>query len=318
MSLTIGFVQYILNVQYNGTFSCFGCNFSVLCHLISSKFVACFILTNSADPDEMPPYAAFHLGLHCLPKTFLSVSRMKRVNLHFRGGLFGKFGKKKDKSPAGRRISEVDEEQSESISDKTESVLQRNSERRSNQSLNSVEKNSALTGSKSDSGSLRSDNSAGSLKSEHSGSSLKSNTFDNVKDSVNEIDKEAVDDKDDKEDKTESGTEEGETEEDELDDEEEVEKVPEKKPLELPKVRKSVEKTSEVKKESENGHVEHEDDSVKKVEEDEKETVKEESNSTEKVSEGMVHHFLFEHLSPMEFPTLINWTRVHFHFKFVE
>ena len=26
-----------------------------------------FILTNSADPDEMPPYAAFHLGLHCLP-----------------------------------------------------------------------------------------------------------------------------------------------------------------------------------------------------------------------------------------------------------
>ena len=28
----------------------------------------CFILNiaNSADPDEMPPYAAFHLGLHCL------------------------------------------------------------------------------------------------------------------------------------------------------------------------------------------------------------------------------------------------------------
>ena len=26
-----------------------------------------FILTNSADPDEMP-YAAFHLGLHFLPK----------------------------------------------------------------------------------------------------------------------------------------------------------------------------------------------------------------------------------------------------------
>ena len=23
---------------------------------------------NSADPDEMPPYAAFHVGLHCLPK----------------------------------------------------------------------------------------------------------------------------------------------------------------------------------------------------------------------------------------------------------
>ena len=27
-----------------------------------------FILANSADPDEMLPYAAFHLDLHCLPK----------------------------------------------------------------------------------------------------------------------------------------------------------------------------------------------------------------------------------------------------------
>ena len=27
-----------------------------------------FIIANSADPDEMPPYAAFHLGLHNLPK----------------------------------------------------------------------------------------------------------------------------------------------------------------------------------------------------------------------------------------------------------
>ena len=26
------------------------------------------IFRNSADPDEMPPYAAFHLDLHCLPK----------------------------------------------------------------------------------------------------------------------------------------------------------------------------------------------------------------------------------------------------------
>ena len=26
-----------------------------------------FILAISADPDEMLPYAAFHLGLHCLP-----------------------------------------------------------------------------------------------------------------------------------------------------------------------------------------------------------------------------------------------------------
>ena len=28
----------------------------------------CFIFGNSADPDEMPHYAAFHLDLHCLPK----------------------------------------------------------------------------------------------------------------------------------------------------------------------------------------------------------------------------------------------------------
>ena len=27
-----------------------------------------FILVNSSDPDEMQHYAAFHLGLHCLPK----------------------------------------------------------------------------------------------------------------------------------------------------------------------------------------------------------------------------------------------------------
>ena len=25
-------------------------------------------MANSADPDEMPPYAAFHQDLHCLPK----------------------------------------------------------------------------------------------------------------------------------------------------------------------------------------------------------------------------------------------------------
>ena len=27
-----------------------------------------FILANNEHPDEMPPYAAFHLGLHCLLK----------------------------------------------------------------------------------------------------------------------------------------------------------------------------------------------------------------------------------------------------------
>ena len=27
-----------------------------------------FVLANNADPDEMPHYVAFHLGLHCLSK----------------------------------------------------------------------------------------------------------------------------------------------------------------------------------------------------------------------------------------------------------
>ena len=33
---------------------------------LSLKIV--LILANNADPDEMQHYAAFHLGLHCLPK----------------------------------------------------------------------------------------------------------------------------------------------------------------------------------------------------------------------------------------------------------
>ena len=33
---------------------------------LSLKIV--FVLANSEDPDGMPHYAAFHLGLHCLPK----------------------------------------------------------------------------------------------------------------------------------------------------------------------------------------------------------------------------------------------------------
>ena len=34
--------------------------------IMSLKII--FILANSADPDEIQPYAAFHPGLHCLPK----------------------------------------------------------------------------------------------------------------------------------------------------------------------------------------------------------------------------------------------------------
>ena len=40
------------------------------------------ISVNSAGPDEMPPYAAFHLGLNCLPKYLLPVSRMTVLITH--------------------------------------------------------------------------------------------------------------------------------------------------------------------------------------------------------------------------------------------
>ena len=43
---------------------------------MSLKFV--LNLANSAGPDEMPPYAAFHLGLHCLLKyLFTSIQKEK-------------------------------------------------------------------------------------------------------------------------------------------------------------------------------------------------------------------------------------------------
>ena len=40
-----------------------------------------YILTNSADPDEMPHYAAFHLGLHCLRMYIFTGIQNERVNL---------------------------------------------------------------------------------------------------------------------------------------------------------------------------------------------------------------------------------------------
>ena len=39
-----------------------------------------FVLANNADPDEMLHNAAFHLGLHCLPKYVKGISGPKRVN----------------------------------------------------------------------------------------------------------------------------------------------------------------------------------------------------------------------------------------------
>ena len=45
---------------------------------LSLKIVS--VITNSADPDEMLHYAAFHLGLHYLSKYCLGVSGLQRVN----------------------------------------------------------------------------------------------------------------------------------------------------------------------------------------------------------------------------------------------
>ena len=36
------------------------------------------ILANSADPDEMPPDTAFHLGLHCLLKYLFTVIQIEK------------------------------------------------------------------------------------------------------------------------------------------------------------------------------------------------------------------------------------------------
>ena len=38
------------------------------------------IIANNVDPEEMKHNATFHLGLHCLPNTYLRVSNIKRVN----------------------------------------------------------------------------------------------------------------------------------------------------------------------------------------------------------------------------------------------
>ena len=49
-----------------------------------------FILTNSADPEQMPPLGVFHLGLHCLSKYLFTgiQNEKKRVN-----NLYGKCSK---------------------------------------------------------------------------------------------------------------------------------------------------------------------------------------------------------------------------------
>ena len=43
------------------------------------------IIANSADLDEMQHHAAFHLGLHCLPKYLFRVSRKQWVYVLYWG-----------------------------------------------------------------------------------------------------------------------------------------------------------------------------------------------------------------------------------------
>ena len=51
------------NVYFKGSQVRIFLNYDIF---LSRKVV--LILANSAGPDEMQHYAAFHLGLHCLPK----------------------------------------------------------------------------------------------------------------------------------------------------------------------------------------------------------------------------------------------------------
>ena len=51
--------------------------------IVSKIFISLridFVLANSADPDEMLQYAAFHPGHHCLQSTQLGVSSTQRVD----------------------------------------------------------------------------------------------------------------------------------------------------------------------------------------------------------------------------------------------
>ena len=41
------------------------------------------IFENIADPDEMPPYAAFHLVLHCFPKNLFTGIQNEKVKVSF-------------------------------------------------------------------------------------------------------------------------------------------------------------------------------------------------------------------------------------------
>ena len=50
---------------------------------IYSKRKKAKLFANSGDPDQMPHSAVCDLGLHCLPITFLQVSRLQWINITF-------------------------------------------------------------------------------------------------------------------------------------------------------------------------------------------------------------------------------------------
>ena len=45
------------------------------------------LFANSGDPNQMPHSVVSDLGLHCLPVTFLGVSRLKWINANVQIGL---------------------------------------------------------------------------------------------------------------------------------------------------------------------------------------------------------------------------------------
>ena len=64
------------------SFDCIYCKvtgYSFKKDIVFLSLMTKFVSVNSADPDEMPHYAAYHLGLHCLPKYLLGASSLQRV-----------------------------------------------------------------------------------------------------------------------------------------------------------------------------------------------------------------------------------------------
>ena len=50
--------------------------------IISRTNLINFVIANSADPDEMPLFAAFHQGLHCLLKYPFKGFGLKKDYIH--------------------------------------------------------------------------------------------------------------------------------------------------------------------------------------------------------------------------------------------